>query len=102
QPRLSTHLISFPTRRSSDLPGYWSGQASSTVEIGIDVKAMRNGKVVLNTAVFAERTRDGDAGPYCSGGAEVIAEAIASATREVIDRKSTRLNSSHVSISYAV
>lgn len=74
------------------VPGFWSGQASSTVEIGIDVKAMRNGKVVLNTAVFAERTRDGDAGPYCSGGAEVIAEAIASATREVMERMAERLS----------
>jgi len=74
------------------VPGFWSGQASSTVEIGIDVKAMRNGKVVLNTAVFAERTRDGDAGPFCSGGAEVIAEAIASATREAMERLAERLS----------
>jgi len=53
---------------------------------------LRFGKVVLNTAVFAERTRDGDAGPYCSGGAEVIAEAIASATREVMERMAERLS----------
>src|SRR5690625_6155512 len=43
-----------------------------------------------------------DGGPPSSSDSAVLAEARASALADVEDRKSTRLNSSHVAISYAV
>ena len=73
-------------------PGFWTVQAYSTAEIGLDIKAMRNGKAVLNTSVFAERSKDGDGGAFCGDGSQVIAEAIASATREVMERMAERLS----------
>ena len=73
-------------------PGFWTVQAYSTAEIGLDVKAMRNGKAVLSTSVFAERSKDGDGGAYCGDGSQVIAEAIAAATREVMERMAERLS----------
>lgn len=73
-------------------PGFWSHQAYSTAEIGLDIKAIRNGKAVLSTSVFAERSRDGDGGAYCGDGSQVIAEAIAASTREVMERMAERLS----------
>src|SRR5699024_11225119 len=66
---------SFPTRRSSDLMGDISGSATQIGEIIklIDDIAFQTNILALNASVEAAR-----------------------------DRKSTRLNSSHVSISYAV
>lgn len=73
-------------------PGFWTVQAYSTAEIGLDVKAMRNGKAVLSTSVFAERSKDGDGGSFCGDGSQVITEAIAAATREVMERMAERLS----------
>src|SRR5439155_19365067 len=61
------HLHSFPTRRSSDLPGLLKGSA-------------------LNFRRREPFSRRSSWGPRCGSA----------------DRKSTRLNSSHVAISYAV
>src|SRR5699024_12004457 len=81
-------LHSFPTRRSSDL----AKCVESTVEIAVQV----NGKVRARLSVPADITAE-DA--IATAKAEpAVAEALAGKT----DRKSTRLNSSHVSISYAV
>src|SRR5436305_7046817 len=84
-------LHSFPTRRSSDLMGYENFiQVDAPINPGnsggplVDVQ----GNVIgINTAIASR-----------SGGFQGIGFAIPSNQ----DRKSTRLNSSHVRISYAV
>src|SRR5207253_11218161 len=87
------HLHSFPTRRSSDLDKYLQTQASQ------DLKKRLAAVYVL--------TPDGTtiAGYYTLSAYSVrldkIPEEIARKLTR-IDRKSTRLNSSHVAISYAV
>src|SRR5690606_41982110 len=76
------HLHSFPTRRSSDLTFSGTAPADSTVTIAGDIKATAkadgNGKFSFDA-------------PAKAGSFDIT-----------LDRKSTRLNSSHVKISYAV
>src|SRR5207249_6863107 len=85
------HLLSFPTRRSSDLPDYgrWLWWVLEWVY----------GKVLPGAYAhehITRYTRDELARRLRAAGYEILA------WKYVGDRKSTRLNSSHVSISYAV
>src|SRR5207249_10537357 len=94
-------LHSFPTRRSSDLelnvmhitvdgkPIDDLGRSSSDVQRCTDV-ALDNANIEFHFDNLESRPR-----------LSVAAHPVAVALSEV-DRKSTRLNSSHVSISYAV
>src|SRR5439155_24363258 len=79
---VNRNLHSYPTRRSSDLratPGHRHAAGRSAVRCGRD----RRGSVRPATAVSRR-------------------SAMPPRTAERPDRKSTRLNSSHVGISYAV
>src|SRR5690606_41249644 len=76
-------LLSFPTRRSSDLP-----HAPQHPPATPPAQACRRGRPGCPRRV---RTSCGRVTPRCRR-----------ATRAAGDRKSTRLNSSHVKISYAV
>src|SRR5439155_26853463 len=79
------HLHSFPTRRSSDLgKGYPNRLKGAEIPLG--------GRIVAVASAYEAMTHDC---PYR------LAMSHAAA-REELDRKSTRLNSSHVAISYAV
>src|SRR5207249_11798925 len=87
------HLPSFPTRRSSDLAAV--GQDA----VGVDGAGDREPELDLGVAdgVAADDRaagRDAPLGPAGEDAAEDV--------QVELDRKSTRLNSSHVSISYAV
>src|SRR5437870_13241444 len=76
-------LLSFPTRRSSDLPRGHSRRG--LLAMALPARDVRAGDVARQrTSAGLEPTRNGHARPAR------------------IDRKSTRLNSSHVAISYAV
>src|SRR5207249_10813964 len=89
------HLHSFPTRRSSDLsqgavrsqPGLLPRTIAGGVGCGVDRRSYRH--------LLVLRTTD----PAGTSGAVELVRSRPLAER---DRKSTRLNSSHVSISYAV
>src|SRR5207253_11263918 len=76
-------LHSFPTRRSSDLPSTCSGSAT-TGSAANAARAAGRLSAACSTGASGGRT------PGAAGGAEAA------------DRKSTRLNSSHVASSYAV
>src|SRR5699024_11789981 len=96
------HLHSFPTRRSSDLPGYdvmiskidnqdWNRRSCNPDDHSFHVKR-RFDKAIGSpdqlhdrNLIFSDSDSDGNCVAY-----------------QEKDRKSTRLNSSHVSISYAV
>src|SRR5207253_10101793 len=86
------NLHSFPTRRSSDLETIPDALAPATVlslaPIAIAPWALARGAAVASGALPIERAP-----------AAVETEQLAPIA---IDRKSTRLNSSHVAISYAV
>src|SRR5690606_39551302 len=88
-------LHSFPTRRSSDLNGEPIGNVAFLTDI-TDQKEIESERIRL--AVEAERARAAAAHEDVH-----LQDAIKEleAAREK-DRKSTRLNSSHVKISYAV
>src|SRR5207253_11091736 len=92
-------LPSFPTRRSSDL-------------IEADLSVVSTGSLGLDLALGVGGLPRGRVveiyGPESSGKTTLALECIAEAQKRggvcafIEDRKSTRLNSSHVAISYAV
>src|SRR5699024_12056256 len=97
-PRL---LYSFPTRRSSDLPSVRALPQARCAQSGRGHRARPSEPVRQRPVKHGVgETRVGEA-----GAAESVNQTELSFGRDrlrKIDRKSTRLNSSHVSISYAV
>src|SRR5690606_42081075 len=93
-------LHSFPTRRSSDLfPCLWfNGQAQEATKfycsIFQDSKILEDNQMVITFELNGKKMMGLNGGPEFK-----FNEAI---SLVVEDRKSTRLNSSHVKISYAV
>src|SRR5207245_9997674 len=86
----SLHLHAFPTRRSSDLPDPVSGQDEVPRASAGEVQHRASGGI-------------GDCrSPRVGQLEELIANPSAGTMLDFTDRKSTRLNSSHGSISYAV
>src|SRR5690606_41513760 len=92
------HLPSFPTRRSSDLRVGNPDQLKTDVGPVIDVDARDNILRHIEAMQSAgHRVDQVELDPGCRYGTFVPPTLI-----EIEDRKSTRLNSSHVKISYAV
>src|SRR5207244_10181080 len=92
-------LHSFPTRRSSDLAGANPEVGFAAAEESHDEikESLKGADMVFVTA--------GEGGGTGTGGAPVVAEIAkdeVGALTVGVDRKSTRLNSSHQIISYAV
>src|SRR5206468_11892926 len=89
------HLTSFPTRRSSDLPFELSGGMRQRVMIAI---AIANNPALL---IADEPTTALDVTIQAQI-LELLKRLVDERNVGLIDRKSTRLNSSHDQISYAV
>src|SRR5205807_6624377 len=92
-----SHLVlpSFPTRRSSDL------LVAVLVRVGIareDRVGDIGGEVPGTSRLLSLGDGEGDIGEV----ATVVADPCVDGQHKLIDRKSTRLNSSHLVISYAV
>src|SRR5207249_12149397 len=94
--RRARDLHSFPTRRSSDLAGLGQLPVLGREFIGDGAEL---GAVVDIASVNLMKQGDVEIGAHQQAEADLAQIA---ALLLVTDRKSTRLNSSHVSISYAV
>src|SRR5690606_41535438 len=93
---------SFPTRRSSDLTEFVGTRAPFGKAEGVGTDAEIVGEAVFDAAadgIACATLNDAAAGERIDG---KVAERQAAARENQRDRKSTRLNSSHVKISYAV
>src|SRR5205807_4729725 len=86
-------LHSFPTRRSSDLSAKRRGIDPLVIDAGALANSIVRYPIGMTFFTTPERLEIGGHPLVCAG---------AKATREEADRKSTRLNSSHLVISYAV
>src|SRR5699024_12647520 len=84
-------LHSFPTRRSSDLP------SQSQRALGANAARLVKGIPFKELEI-----REKEASKADTGQSFEIENITREQLKEIVDRKSTRLNSSHVSISYAV
>src|SRR5207249_9486665 len=96
--RTHLHLHSFPTRRSSDL----ALPSTATTDSSLDRNECESKPTLLS--LFLHRARD-EAGPFSERLTDLRHKRNTSRDPKPSpsrDRKSTRLNSSHVSISYAV
>src|SRR5690606_41671903 len=92
-------IPSFPTRRSSDL-AQREDAVEETTHRGI--RAVTNRRQVRDQTHEPERQRNRKVGTYREHVPRERAAELRPHVHLVGDRKSTRLNSSHVKISYAV
>src|SRR5690606_39376382 len=87
--------LSFPTRRSSDLPdGTHLGQRRHRHGVGAHLAEAGGDRVLRRGVGGLEQGR--------RAFARLVQRELRLGRGHVVDRKSTRLNSSHVKISYAV
>src|SRR5205814_5985384 len=86
----------FPTRRSSDLEQETVERAKRDAEEG-KAPSTQAGEFVREEMDHIREGKHGAASPQ-----QAIAIGLSKARRAGVDRKSTRLNSSHLGISYAV
>src|SRR5207249_11474522 len=95
-------LHSFPTRRSSDLVfvGQPRQEADAVRRVG-EGPGEALPQQLVPVGVLARNQDQGATGVAAQDGAEEGVE-LGVELEQALDRKSTRLNSSHVSISYAV
>src|SRR5699024_11992137 len=91
-------LLSFPTRRSSDLQP--APLRFLVVRIGGVAHALH--PLVLEVRVLRPVRKDEQQAHFIVAVVEIVEPPLHIFPVHVPDRKSTRLNSSHVSISYAV
>src|SRR5204863_9538829 len=91
-------LHSFPTRRSSDLTASVSAKASAVARL-LSRKAASISSLASTGAPVSPAFTSGNSVPTCAIAAKIEGEE---RSPRNLDRKSTRLNSSHVEISYAV
>src|SRR5690606_40150506 len=93
----SSHLLSFPTRRSSDLTGFrvFADAMVDTCILLVENSASENNLIKIykpkNPVIKVP-----------DNGLEILQSEFKRTESFQLDRKSTRLNSSHVKISYAV
>src|SRR5690606_42077053 len=92
-------LHSFPTRRSSDLL-LWNGRLPDARQLDELNSRLYAERGLPRTVVDMIRLMPRDANPMAA--LRTAVSALALEDPEAEDRKSTRLNSSHVKISYAV
>src|SRR5699024_11946739 len=96
---ISSHLHSFPTRRSSDLVKLKDPRVGFVTVTDVEVTGdLQQAKIFISVLGDDEKKNETLLGLAKAKG--FIRTEIGKRIR--LDRKSTRLNSSHVSISYAV
>src|SRR5690606_41265576 len=92
----------FPTRRSSDLQRVVDQGAFARTGHAGDTGEQPHGHLDVHTLeVVAGGVEDAQARCLVGEGAPFARHLDAQGARQITDRKSTRLNSSHVKISYA-
>src|SRR5207253_11358119 len=98
---LLLHLLSFPTRRSSDLRGDLLHRL--LLLRGAEQRgAAAGGRPALDHAHHGDLGPDRGGDDVCTRRGQPLRDALSPGGGGGRDRKSTRLNSSHVAISYAV
>ena len=74
-------------------PGFFTDTAHVSCESGIEVEIRDKQNIkVFETAVSGNRSATGDGDLQCSGGADVIAEAVKKSFRETLERYAERLS----------
>lgn len=75
--------------------GLFTSSVTASAGLDLDVTVSNSlNKILLSTKVSGERTKDGDGGGACEGGARVLSEAISAATRETMERYAERVANS--------
>src|SRR5206468_11165643 len=99
-PAAPSHLPPFPTRRSSDLGTLTKGDQGESTPQSFAGESSENGIHRQHISCQEGRTDNSRSRPQSTGHDPAV--IIRRGQRVPLDRKSTRLNSSHDQISYAV
>lgn len=84
-------------------PGFWEGSASASCDVVLDVTVKDALNInLVTTAVGGSRSSDGSAGSACSGGADVLSDAISKSIQDTMERFAERIsNSQKIRTSFA-
>jgi hypothetical protein len=74
--------------------GFFSGTCTASTDLSLGVTVRGSGGILASMAASGSKTADGDAGVYCSGGADVLGDSITRATRDALERLGERLSNS--------
>lgn len=70
---------------------FFSADADATVELAVSVVGTLDGKRIFGTSADTQRNSTGDAGSFCSGAGEVLADATSDAIKDVLEKIGERL-----------
>lgn len=70
---------------------FLTSDADATVELAVSVVGTLDGKRVFGTSADTQRNSTGDAGSFCSGAGEVLADATSDAIKDVLEKIGERL-----------
>ena len=73
---------------------FFGSEAQATVELSVAVAGTKNGSRIFGTQADTQRSTDGDGGPFCSNGGEVIAEGTSNAIKDVLEKLGERMANS--------
>ena len=75
-------------------PKFFSADADATIELGVSVTGTIDGKRIFGTSVDSQRNRSGEAGGFCSGAGQVVADATSDVIKDVLEKIGERLANS--------
>lgn len=82
------------TARVQFIPGFWSATSVSSVELTANMSVDGPNGRVLGTTAEGTGTAQGEAGLMCGGGADVVAQAVEKATKQLLGQLGERLSNS--------
>jgi len=75
-------------------PKFFGADGTATVDMGVSVTGNKNGTRVFGTTVDTQRTKNGDAGFYCSDGGQIVADAVRDASKDILEKLGERMANS--------
>ena len=73
---------------------FFGSDGTATVEMGVSVVGNKNGARVFGTTVDTQRTKNGEAGLYCSDGGQIVADAVRDAAKDILEKLGERMANS--------
>jgi hypothetical protein len=75
-------------------PKFFGADGTATVDMGVSVTGNKNGVRVFGTTVDTQRSKNGDAGFYCSDGGQIVADAVRDAAKDILEKLGERMANS--------
>jgi hypothetical protein len=73
---------------------FFGADGTATVDMAVSVTGNKNGARVFGTTVDTQRTKNGEAGLYCSDGGQIVADAVRDASKDILEKLGERMANS--------